>query len=65
MKTKTNTKNKTRISEVMLTCRMSKTTFDKINKAARFAALTRSDYVRHVLEKSMRDSELGKPVETK
>ncbi len=55
MKTKT-TIPKQRKSEVMLTCRMSKELLDQLNKVCRFTALTRSEYIRLLIEKSIKEN---------
>lgn len=54
MKQKTKIKKTTRLSEIMLTCRMPKETFERINKAAHFAALSRSEFVRFVIESHLK-----------
>lgn len=50
---KTTTKKRTRNHELMLTLRVSKTLFNLLNKVSSRISMTRSDYVRTILQRDV------------
>ncbi len=50
---KTNTKKKTRNHELMLTLRVSKSLFNMLNKVSSRISMSRSDYIRTILQRDI------------
>ena len=50
---KTNTRKRSRNHELMLTLRVSKSLFNSLNKVSSRISMTRSDYVRTILQRDI------------